>query len=176
MPALCFVSSNPSLSQIMGSFRTLSTLSCSCKSSLDPVVMLPPVFVVTVMLFTLRRVGDGSSVPGRSLVVSVDVLACLLACASFCQCAILCSFSGAGSGCRSLCDVRDVAIGESVIACLIAGTLALCCASLLGASNVSSISSVSALISDACAGVAPGVLGSGRSVGAATVHFVGFHG
>ena len=52
-----------------------------------------------------------------------------------------------------LCDVGDVATGESVIACLLAAMLMLCCASLIGASIVSSISSDCVLTSDACAGV-----------------------
>ena len=97
MPAFGFVSSHPSLLCMMGSFRILCTLPCSCRSSLEAVVIVSPVFVVTVMLFTLRRVGDGSSVPGRSLVVSVDVLACLLVLpfVSVSSCGL---FSGAGSG------------------------------------------------------------------------------
>ena len=37
-------------------------------------------FVIAVMLFARLSVGDGSSVPGLCLAVSVDVLACLLAC------------------------------------------------------------------------------------------------
>ena len=77
-----------------------------------------PVFVVTVMFLTCLRVGDGSFVPVRSLAVSVVALARLLvrSSVSVSSCALL---SGAGSGCRLLCDVGDVAIGESAIACLL---------------------------------------------------------
>ena len=57
--------------------------SCSVVSSLDAVVILSPVFVVNVTLFTRLLVGDGSSVPGLSLGVSEDVRACLRACLRF---------------------------------------------------------------------------------------------
>ena len=64
-----------------------------------------------------------------------------------------------------------------MIACLVVvGMLKLCGAFGVGASNASSISIVCVLLSAACADVVPGVLGSGRKVGAATVRFVGFHG
>ena len=62
-------------------------------SSLDAVVILSPVLVVALPL-----VGDGSSVPGRSRVVPVAVLGCLLVLASVIasSCARL---SGVGSAC-----------------------------------------------------------------------------
>ena len=129
-----------------------------------------------VMLFTLLPVGDGSSVPGLSLVVSVAVLACfaVLPSAIVSSCDL---FSGAGSACLLWYDVGEVASGRSVIACLVVvGMLKLCGACCVGASNASSISMVCVLLSSACAGVVPVVLGSGIKVGAATVRFVGFHG
>ena len=73
-------------------------LSCSAVSSLEAVVMVSPFAVLMVVLFTLLLVGDGSSVPGLSVVVSVAVLACfaVLPSAVVSSCDL---FSGVGSAC-----------------------------------------------------------------------------
>ena len=73
-------------------------LSCSVVSSLNTVVIVSPFFVVSVMLFTRLLVGDCSCVPGLSLAVCADVLACfaVLPSAIVSSC---CFFSGAGSAC-----------------------------------------------------------------------------
>ena len=152
-------------------------LSCSVVSSLDAVVIVSPFFVVSVMLFSRLLVGDGSPVSGRSIVPCADVFACfaVLPSAMVSSCCLF-SVAAVGSACLPWCDVGDVAMGRSVIGCLVTGMLGPGCVAVGGASSVSSTSMVCVPVSvpDAC--VVPGVLGRGMKLGAATVRLVGFQG
>ena len=117
---LCFVEAFVVVDDGILQFKILLKLSCSVVSSLDAVVILSPGLVANVLLFARLLVGDGSSVPGLSLAVPGDVLACLLVLPSaiVSSCTLL---SGVAGACLPLRDVGDVAAGESVIACLVAG-------------------------------------------------------